>query len=118
MFDMDERFNEWKRLAENFKQSQISGLVFRSGLKDSLFNSSPKGLVQGADASSWHSIPVFFDEQQTEDLLVFENQELLHAYLNRQTSPSAWIYAKAKSLLQDGQNSRLFKPLEPRIPKY
>ncbi|MBD2437362.1 hypothetical protein [Nostoc sp. FACHB-110] len=113
--DLEKMFDQCKKLAA---QPQICGLVFRIELKNAFLGKPPQGFIQSEAAVSWHSVPVFFDEQQTEDLLVFENQELMYAYLNRKENPYGWIYARAKAMSKDDGDLRLFKPLEPRVPKH
>lgn len=115
--DLDKMMAEAKKLREA-SPSKIHGLVFRSGLKEHLLNSSIKAGIKTTDnATSWHSTPVFFDDYQEDDLRVFENQELLYAYLNRQSKPNEWLLARIRATTDwEDERLRLLRPLQPKIP--
>ena len=117
--DLDKMMAEAKKLREQ-APTKIYGLVFRSGLKEHLLNSSIKADIKiTGEVTMWHSTPVFFDDYQEDDLRVFENQELLYAYLNRQSKPNEWLLAKIKASTNwDDDRLNLLRPLKPNIPDY
>ncbi|MFN6537938.1 MAG: hypothetical protein RM021_016420 [Nostoc sp. EkiNYC01] len=47
----------------------------------------------------FYGIQVFFDANQTEDCLIFEDKELLQSYINRRSNEELQILARAKSAI-------------------
>jgi hypothetical protein len=115
---MNLTLDELKKLVDDFKQQSEPipcGMVFCLALKEAIMNHFPK-----ADDQSCLTIiglPVYFDAQQQEDCLVFEDRELLIAYLNRDKDPHAWAMQLAKHLPNQLKLDECLKPLPPRIPE-
>ncbi|MHC5755939.1 MAG: hypothetical protein ACYTXF_35955 [Nostoc sp.] len=96
----------------------IVGVVFREGLKEILekhFTEVKPGenttILSNAPQVPhlcFYGVKVFFDANQVEDCLIFEDKELLQSYLNRGSNEEFRILARAKSAL----NSEL-KPILP-----
>ncbi|MFN6460833.1 MAG: hypothetical protein RMZ41_003170 [Nostoc sp. DedVER02] len=112
---MSLNLDELKKLVDDFKQQPEPipcGVVFRLALKEAIMNHFPKADDRGCLPII--GLPIYFDAQQQEDCLVFEDRELLIAYLNRDKDPQAWAMQLVKHL----PNQLSFdEPLPPRIPE-
>lgn len=113
--DLEIKINELKA---NIRPSLYlsCGVVFRAALKEKIL-----GYLQPAENSSSHrclldSLPVYFDEKQTVDCLVFDDRDMMSAYLNRHADPMAWIKL---CMASEGTSleTEAFKPILPEIPK-
>jgi hypothetical protein len=93
------------------------GIVFRQALKEAILQK-----FQITESENLHlspsSLPIFFDHQQAEDCIIFEDQDALSAYLDRQKNPERWARILIKYLPQQLNADSFSDDFKPRIPKH
>ncbi|WP_335030044.1 hypothetical protein [Nostoc sp.] len=99
-------------------EETIVGIVFRENLREMLEKHFTE--VRAGENTAilpdalqvphicFYGIRVFFDAEQLEDCLIFEDKELLQNYLNRRSNEEFRMLARAKSALNSEQ-----KPISP-----
>ncbi|MEH2070025.1 MAG: hypothetical protein V7K47_18000 [Nostoc sp.] len=80
-------------------EATVVGMVFRENLKPFLEKHFTK-VNSTSDSLGLGGVPVFFDVNQVEDCLIFEDRELLKLYLNRNSNDEFRIQVIAKSVLE------------------
>jgi hypothetical protein len=90
-------------------RATVVGAVFRAGLKELLEkhftevkpgeNSKILADTVTAPHICFYGIRVFFDTNQVEDCLMFEDKELLELYLNRRSNEEFKILIRTKSAI-------------------
>lgn len=114
--------DELKKLVDSFPKNPVCGVVFRSSIKEAILAAISIERSEDFFMKMVGGIPVFFDNEQQEDCIVFEDRELLNAYLKRQEDPRTWATELVKRLpnqksLEDiNQVER--EAMKTRIPAY
>lgn len=105
--------DELKSLVDKYKENSMPcGVVFKVSLRAEVIRKMPYRTPGSTNFNQLFSIPIYFDDDQQEDCIVFEDSDLLYTYLNRQSDPYSW----AKALVRHIPNQLTLDDLAPIIP--